>query len=199
MSGRLPIPLSISFFPRPEFIAFEPIVRPRFAMVLGSPLPDFNLLYSFLILQALSCVGVFPRLNLTLFFLILGACLFLGPTILVLVILMFPGKLLLLILSYLAKKDVPSGSLTRLRIARRPSTIFSLIFIFSYACHQKNFFNKGFATSPRKGAAVDAISPKGIAPPLCLLLYRLLLHPIYQKPFLTDCFPLILINHHQFD
>ena len=62
----------------------------------------------------------------------------------------------------------------------------------------KNFFNKGFATSPRNGAAADAISPKGIPLPLCFL-YRLFLSPIYQTPFLTDCFPLIVTNHHLFN
>ena len=62
----------------------------------------------------------------------------------------------------------------------------------------KLFFNKGFATSPRNGAAADAISLKGIPLPLCFL-YHLFLLPIYQTPFLTDCFPLILTNHHLFD
>ena len=163
MSGRLSIPLSISFFPSTEFIAFEPIVRPRFAMVLASPLPDCNLLYFFLILLALSCVGVFARLNLTLFFLILGACLFLGPTVLVLVTLMFPGKLLLLILSYLATKDVPSSSHLHLLLRLPP----------------KNVFNKGFTTSPRIGAAAGAISAKGILLPLWTLTYPLASQIVY--------------------
>ena len=35
MSGRLSFPLSVSFFPSTEFIAFEPIVRPRIAIVLA--------------------------------------------------------------------------------------------------------------------------------------------------------------------
>ena len=60
----------------------------------------------------------------------------------------------------------------------------------------KFFFNKGFATSSRIGAAADAISPKGIPLPLCFLIYRLFSPPIYQTPFLTDCFPLVLISHH---
>ena len=38
----------------------------------------------------------------------------------------------------------------------------------------------GFAISPKIGAPIDARSPKGIAPPLCLLLGALLyLAPIY--------------------
>ena len=53
----------------------------------------------------------------------------------------------------------------------------------------KNFFNKGFATSPRIGAAADAISPKGIPLPLCFLIYRLF-SPQYTKHlFLQIVFP----------
>ena len=52
MSGRLSIRLSIIFFQAPnfEFIAFEPIVRPRIAIVLASPLPDCNFLVFFVCL-----------------------------------------------------------------------------------------------------------------------------------------------------
>ena len=145
-------PCLLGFFPSNEFIAFKSIVRPRSTIVLASPLPDCNLLYFFFILLALSCVGVFARLNLTFFFFILGACLFLGPTVLVLVTVIFPGKLLLLIISYLATKDVPSGSLTRFGTARRPSTIFSLIFGFSYAYHQKMFLIKFYFTKKRSSS-----------------------------------------------
>ena len=126
MLGIFSIPLSISFFPSTEFIAFEPIFSPRFAIVLASPLPGCNLLYFFfiIIILALSCVGIFAKLNLTLFFLVLAVHLFLGPIVLVFVTLMFPGELFLLILSYLSTKDVPSSSLSHLGIAQRPRNIF---------------------------------------------------------------------------
>ena len=126
MLGIFSIPLSISFFPSTEFIAFEPIFSPRFAIVLASPLPGCNLLYFFfiIIILALSCVGIFAKLNLTFFFLVLAVHLFLGPIVLVFVTLMFPGELFLLILSYLSTKDVPSSSLTHLGTAQRPKNIF---------------------------------------------------------------------------
>ena len=104
----------------------------------------------------------------------------------------------LLILLYLATRDVPSGSLTRLGTARQPSTIFSLKFVFSYPYNQF-LFNKGFATSPRKGAVAEAIIPKVIAPTICFLRYSLLLPPGIPNTFSYRMFPLILINHHQFD
>ena len=94
--------------------------------MLAGPLPDCILLYFFLILLALSCVGVFAKANLTLFFLALIFLLFLGPIVLVFVTLMFSGKFFLLILSYLATKDVLSGNLTRFGTARRPRSNYCL-------------------------------------------------------------------------
>ena len=123
-SGIFSIPLSISFFPSTEFIALEPIFILKFAIVLANPLPYCIFLYFFLILFALSCVGVFAKLNLTLFFPVLVFLLFLGQIVLVFVTLMFPGKFFLLILSYLATKDVPSDNLTRSGTAGRPRSIF---------------------------------------------------------------------------
>ena len=196
--GIFSIPLSINFFPSTEFIALEPIFIPKFAIVLASPLPDCILLYFFLILLALSCVGVFAKLNLTLFFQVLVFLLFLGPIVLVFVTLMFPGKFFLLVLSYLATKDVPSDNLTRSGTARRPRSIFLSHRRLLLRLSPKKIFNKGFATSPRNGAPADAISPKGIPVPLCFL-YRLFLSLMYQTPFLTDCFPLIVTNHHLFN
>ena len=144
--------------------------------MLAGPLPDCILLYFFLILLALSCVGVFAKANLTLFFLALVFLLFLGPIVLVFVTLMFSGKFFLLI-SYLAMKDVPLGNLTRFGTARRPRSNFCLNVDFILHLPPKNFFNKGFATLPRNGAAADAISPKGIPLPLCFL-YHFFLPPI---------------------
>ena len=112
MLGMFSIPLSIIFFPVTEFIALEPMFNPRFAKLLASPFPVcllLKFLYFFLILFALSCVGVLAKLNLTFFF-VFGF--FLGPIILVLVTLMFPGSCFLLILLYLDMKDVPLGKFT---------------------------------------------------------------------------------------
>lgn len=173
------------FFPRTEFMAFEPICRPRLANVLTSPLPVWpiprNFLYFFLILLALSCAGVLARANLTLFF-----CFVLvrrwfrwlifrdrGTALL-------PGKYFLLILSYLDTKDVPLGKFTHSRTALLPYTILSFIFVFLLFFFDCKFFFKkmGFAISPRNGVAAEAITPIGNLFPLCFL-YLLFLPPIY--------------------
>ena len=64
------------------------------------------------------------------------------------------------------------------------------------------FPKRGFATSPKTRAARDAISPNGIAPLFCFFLYEALLYlpPMYQTPFFTDCFPLLIPKSlHHFD
>ena len=152
MLGIFSIPLFISFFPSTEFIAFEPIFSPRFAIVLASPLPGCNLLYFFfiIIILALSCVGIFAKLNLTLFFLVLAVHLFLGPIVLVFVTLMFPGELFLLILSYLSTKDVPLSSLSHLGTAQRPRNIFLSHFRLLLRLPPKFFFIKALLLHQEK-------------------------------------------------
>ena len=95
-------------------------------------------IYIYIISFALSCVGVFAKANLTFFFVF---HLFLGPTVLVLDTLMFPGNCFLLILSYLDTKDVLLGRFTATGTDRRRSTIFSLIFFFFFY-HRKCFYNR---------------------------------------------------------
>ena len=71
--GIFSIPLPIYFFPSTEFIALAPLLIPRLVKFLAYPFPVCalrNLLYIFVILLALSCVGVFTRANLTFFFVV---------------------------------------------------------------------------------------------------------------------------------
>ena len=139
--------------------------------MLASPLPDCSPLYTFLILPALSCVGVFAGLNLTLFIFYSWGSLISWSN--------YPCPCY----PYVSRKATPTYSFVpsyeRCTIGQSNSFgnstatkyYFSLIFVFSYAYHHF-FFNKGFATSPRKEAAADAISPKGMPLPICFLIYR---------------------------
>ena len=125
--------MSIIFF-QVQNLSFELILVPRFAKFPASPFPVCALrsfLYFLFILLALSCVGVFARANLRFF---LGWLM-----VLVLDTLMFLGKVFLLILSYLATKDVPLGRFTLSGTARFPSTIFCLLFAFFFFYLQKIF------------------------------------------------------------
>ena len=126
---------------------------PRFDKFPASPFPVCglcNFLYFFLFFSP-SCVGVFAKQTLLFFFFVFH--LFLGPMVLVLVTFMFARKFYLLILSYLATKDVPLDKFTLSRTAPLPSTIFlSYLLVF---LPLKIFVNIGFATSPRIGSAVD--------------------------------------------
>ena len=110
--------------------------------MLANPLPDCILLYFFAYSSCPVLCWCIRQIKPYPFFLILVFLLFLRPIVLVFVILMFPGKLFLLIISYLATKDVPLGNLTCFGTARQPRSIFCLIVAFSYAYHQKNFLIK---------------------------------------------------------
>ena len=155
----------------------------------------FYILYFFLILLALCWVGVFTKANLTFFFLV---HFFVGPIVRVFVTLMLSGKFSLLILSYLAAKDVQFANV------QWDSTSFKYNFL-SHCLRLlplKKILNKGLAISPMNGAAADAISPSDRPFPLCFLyifLPLLFLPPIYLTPFLTDCVPLVPTNLCQFD
>ena len=83
--------------------------------------------------------------------------LFLALMVLVFDTLMFPGKFFLLILSYLATKDV-------LLVHSQWDSSFSKYYFLSHLhlvllLPPKIFVNIGFATSPRSRAAADAKSP----------------------------------------
>ena len=137
------ISLFISIFPRTGFMAFEPVFKPRLARELTRPLPIWpiprDILYFFLILLALSCVGVFARANLTFFCFGLARRLFLGPIVRVLDTVIFPSRFFLLIFLYLDTKVVPLGRVTLFGTALRPRTILFLLAPFSYDYHH-NFF-----------------------------------------------------------
>ena len=82
--------------------------------------------------------------------------------------------------------------------------VLAICFVSLSSCYSptKNFFNKGFATSPKNGAAAETSSPIGSPFPLCplfVLFLNLLLPPMYQTPFLTDCFPLIPTSPRRLD
>ena len=82
------------------------------------------------------------------------------------------------------------------------TVFFYHLLIFRHLPLPNIFPKKGFATSPKMGAARDAISRKGITPPFCFFLFGALLYlpPIYQTPFQTDCFPLLIPkSRHHFD
>ena len=144
-AGIFSIPFSNNFFPSAEFIHLDLILIPRFGKFPASPFPVCALrnslyIYMFFILLTLSCVGVFARANLTFFF---HFCIFLGPMVLCLDTLMFQGRFFLLILSYLATKDVPLGRFTLSGTARFPSTIFCFIFAF-FIFYRQNLFQYTF-------------------------------------------------------
>ena len=64
-------PLVYYFFPKAEFIAFEPILIFNLARSPSNPRPVYAsrcVLYFLFILLALSSVGAFARANLTIFF-----------------------------------------------------------------------------------------------------------------------------------
>ena len=82
--------------------------------------------------------------------------------------------------------------------------VLAICFVSSSSCYSptKNFFNKGFVTSPKSGAAAETSSPIGSPFPLCplfVLCLNLFLPPMYQTPFLTDCFPLISASPRRLD
>ena len=99
---------------------------------------------------------------------------------------MFDGKLFLLILSYLAVKVVPFGSVTTFGVDFLFSTFFSHLLLLllpirlRLRSRPKDVPKMGLAVSPKIGAPIDACIPKGMAPPLCFLYFS----PIYQTPFL---------------
>ena len=106
--------------------------------------------YIFFILLAVLCRCICQS-KLYFFFFVFH--LFLGPMVLVFDTFMFPRKFFLLILSYLATKDVPLDKFTLSGTAALPSTIFlSHLLVF---LPPKIFLNIGFATSPRIGSAAD--------------------------------------------
>ena len=132
MSGMFSIPLSISFLPIVEFIALEPRRIPRLPILSASAwfspctvciLRSF--LYFFFILLALPCVVVLARANPTFFLWLLLIFWAKSPSSCHALVSSF-----LLIISYLATKDVPLGRFTSVGTARPRRTIFSLILIF---------------------------------------------------------------------
>ena len=196
MFGIFYIPLSIIFFPITEFIALEPMFNPRFAKLLASPFPVcllLRFLYSFLILiPALAC---WPSWTL-LFSLFLIFCL--GPIVLALVTLMFPGSCFLLILSYLETKDMPLCKFTATETGLRRRTILSLISSFAFY-DQKLFLRKVLLLHLE---LVQQQMLKVLVESLCLVVFFFYIFfppPMYHTPFFTDCLPLILTNHHRFD
>ena len=124
-------PCLLIFF-QPQNYCFWAHAVARFP-TLPRPIPaSHSFLYFFFILFALSWVGVFARRNLIFLFLVR---LFGGPMFCVLITLMLPGKLFLLILLYLAAKDVPLGKVMCNGTARLLSTIFCLI-VSSFYCQK---------------------------------------------------------------
>ena len=63
--------------------------------------------------------------------------------------------------------------------------VLAICFVSSSSCYSptKNFFNKGFVTSPKSGAAAETSSPIGSPFPLCPLfvLFLNLLPPLCTK------------------
>ena len=105
---------------------------------------------------------------------------------------------------------LPSSTLlgTTLRSVIEPFVAFHLVlaicFVSSSSCYSptKNFFNIGLATSPKNGAAAETSSPISSPFPLCplfVLFLNLLPPPMYQTPFLADCFPLIPTSPRRLD
>ena len=98
----------------------------------------------------------------------------LAPMVLSRLTFMFMGSCFLLILSHLEVKVLPFGKFTIVGYALfLKMTVCFIIFCDYYDEHPYLvfFLKTGFAISPRTGAARDAISPKGIAPPFCFLLF----------------------------
>ena len=125
----------------PDLINFQPVL---FQFVVS--VTSYIFFYS-----SRHLVSVYLPNKLYFFFFVFH--LFLGPMVLVLDTFMFARKFYLLILSYLATKDVPLDKFTLSRTAPLPSTIFlSYLLVF---LPLKIFVNIGFATSSRIGSAVD--------------------------------------------
>ena len=137
------MPLSIIFFPNPEFIDFEPIFSPNLAKYPSIPPPPpptvcaFFLFHWFLyfltILLATLCVV--DGANLTFFFLIR---LFLSPVALVRLIVTFEGKFFLLTVLYLTRNDVPFSNQTLCDVTRCRNSTFCVMVVFSF--YQQKLF-----------------------------------------------------------
>ena len=123
MSCRLSIPLSISFFQAPN-------------------LPDCNLLYFFYSSGLVMCWSIHLVEPYPFLFYSSGSPISWSNCPCCCYPYVFRQATPTYSFVYLFTKDVPSGSLTRLGTARRPGIIFSLIFVFSYAYHQKIFLIK---------------------------------------------------------
>ena len=125
----------------------------------------------------------------------------LGSVVVFLVTFIFIGSCFLVIVSHFETKDLPFGRFTTFRFALFQIMCFlTIFFTLLFLLPLPNILPKiGFSISPKIGAPIDARSPKGIVPPLCLLFGALLyLPPIYQTPFFTDCLPLTLFKKYTF-
>ena len=124
--------------------------------------------------------------------------LFLRSTVFVLDTGIFLGNYFLLILSYLDTKDVPLGRFAANGIGRQRSTTFSLIFFFFFY-HQSFFLIQAIPPHIElvQQQMLEFLFKILFLFPLLFLYF--LFPPIYHSSFFTDCFPLILINHQQFD
>ena len=113
---------------------------------------------------------------------------------------MFPSKFFVLIFSCLVTKDVPLGKFIISGTVRLPSTIFCLVFFFFY---HPNFFLILILLPHLKLTQQQMLKVLFEIPFLFIffifLFYISILIFIFKTPFFTDCFPLILINHHQSD
>ena len=128
----LSIHLFMSFLPIEEFNAFDPISISNFVRSPPSPLPAC-LRFRIIFRRA----GAARLSKILLLFL-------LSPIFLALLTLIFLGSCFLLIFSYFAVKDLPSGKLTTFGPALRLKTILSLIVFFvSYDLYLE-FFLKLF-------------------------------------------------------
>ena len=179
-SGACLISSSTSFFPNSKFSALAPAPIPFFKRLVGASAlaPSFTMLPKRL-----------PSCCVLRYF-----CL-LSPICHIRVIVTLLGKTFLLTLSYLARKDFLFSNVTRRGVMRHLNSIFLCRYIEGDAVFfdQIFFFTTGPARAPNAGPANDPnIAPTGKNPPFCLRFLRL--PPMYQTPFLTDCF-LILKNH----
>lgn len=171
-SGACLISSSTSFFPNSKFSALAPTPIPFFKRLVGvsALAPSFTMLPKRL-----------PSCCILHYLCLLNS--------------IFLGKIFLLTLSYLARKDFLFSNVTRRGVMRHLNSIFLSRYIDGDAIffHQIFFFTTGPARAPNAGPANDPnIAPTGKNPPFCLRFLRL--PPMYQTPFLTDCF-LILKNH----
>ena len=176
------ITLSINCFPSTEVIAFKPMLIPNFAKFHTIP-PPVSVrqcsLYLF-ILYSLSLRDDFATTMSVLFLLV---CLFFGVTAHFFFTRIFPGNFFYLFFCTLLQKMYHWGDLHWVRQLINKELFFPSI-VFFY--HQKFF-------------SIKALQSRLQMQQWQKLKVLLEISSPWKTPFFTDCFPLILTNHHLSD